>query len=152
MTARKSFALEFKYGTSRGRDTYGYNLVSLYVDGKRVSRQCGGGYDMQGAALGQWITEQFQTELVAIARERAHRMVFVDAQGKWVGGKQEHRSGEPYLYGFEAAFLDGPAGAVHHAWCDGACGWESMRSILRALSYEIRKVAGDVYTVDEVRK
>ena len=55
--------LVFKYGTSRGRDTYGYNLVTLRVDGRKVAQECGGGYDMQGAALGTYITEAYQDAL-----------------------------------------------------------------------------------------
>lgn len=57
--------LVFKYGTSRGRDTYGYNLVTLTVDGVKVATECGGGYDMQGAALGAYLTKAFQTHLQA---------------------------------------------------------------------------------------
>lgn len=55
--------LIFKFSTSRGRDTYGWNIVSLYVDGVKVAHQCGGGYDMRGAALGDWIEKEFQAEL-----------------------------------------------------------------------------------------
>lgn len=57
------FQLEFKWGVSRGRDTYGYNICSLYVGGKKVSSCNGGGYDMKGTAFGDWIEKQFQSEL-----------------------------------------------------------------------------------------
>jgi hypothetical protein len=36
--------LKFKYTTSKGRDSYGYNICSLWVDGEKVSSTCGGGY------------------------------------------------------------------------------------------------------------
>ena len=38
--------LKFKYTTSRGRDSYGYNICSLWVDGEKKASTCGGGYDM----------------------------------------------------------------------------------------------------------
>ena len=52
--------LKFKWTVSRGRETYGYNIVSLYVDGQKVSSCNGGGYDMQGTALGKWVMDNFQ--------------------------------------------------------------------------------------------
>lgn len=48
----KTKVLQFKWTISRGRDTYGYNICSLYVDGKKVSGCSGGGYDMMGTCLG----------------------------------------------------------------------------------------------------
>lgn len=58
--------LIFKYGTSRARDTFGWNIVTLYVDGVKIARECGGGYDMRGSALGEWIQDYFQSELSAL--------------------------------------------------------------------------------------
>lgn len=68
--------LEFRWTTSRGRDTYGYNICALYVDGVKVSSCNGGGYDMEGTALGNWIARRFAAELRAIPEsampERSH--------------------------------------------------------------------------------
>lgn len=58
--------LEFKWTVSRGRDTYGYNICSLYVDGRKVSSCNGGGYDMEGTALGSWIAKRFKDELLKL--------------------------------------------------------------------------------------
>lgn len=55
--------LEFRWGTSRGVDTAGYTLCSLWVDGRRVARECGGGYDMKGAALGNYIARAYADRL-----------------------------------------------------------------------------------------
>jgi hypothetical protein len=54
----REFFVEFKWSVSRGRLTYGYNICTAYVDGERVGRSMGGGYDMEGAALDKWL-EQF---------------------------------------------------------------------------------------------
>lgn len=58
--------LKFKWGVSRGRDTYGYNICSLYVDSEKVSSCNGGGYDMKGTALGNWFVEAYKKELVSL--------------------------------------------------------------------------------------
>ena len=62
----KEHLLEFKRTVSRGRDTYGYNICSLYVDGHKVSSCNGGGYDMQGTALGDWIARIFKDDLLKL--------------------------------------------------------------------------------------
>jgi hypothetical protein len=43
--------LEFKWSVSKGRDTYGYDICSLYVDGKKVSSCYGinNDYDLKAA-------------------------------------------------------------------------------------------------------
>jgi len=55
--------LEFKWTVSRGRDTDGYNICSLYVDGRKVASCNGGGYDMKGTALGNWIAKAYADRL-----------------------------------------------------------------------------------------
>ena len=60
---KKVYQLQFKWSVSRGRDTYGYDICSLYVDGIKVSSCNGGGYDMKGTAFGDWLQKEFQTEL-----------------------------------------------------------------------------------------
>lgn len=55
--------LEVRWGTSRGRDTYGYTLCSLWVDGRRVARCNGGGYDMKGTVIGSFIAGAYADRL-----------------------------------------------------------------------------------------
>lgn len=42
--------LEFKWSVSRARDTFGYNICSLWIHTdagrEKVASACGGGYDM----------------------------------------------------------------------------------------------------------
>jgi len=56
-------SLEFRWTVSKGRDTYGYNICSLWVDGVKVSSCNGGGYDMQGTAFAEWLQDNFQDRL-----------------------------------------------------------------------------------------
>ena len=41
----------FTYGVSRGRDTYGYNMVTL---SSNTGKRCGG-YDMHGQVMGEYV-------------------------------------------------------------------------------------------------
>lgn len=61
-----STTLEFRWTTSRARDTYGYNVCTLFVDGHKAARCNGGGYDMQGTCLGNWLAKAFADRLVAL--------------------------------------------------------------------------------------
>lgn len=58
--------LEFRWTVSRGRDTYGYNICSLYADGAKVSSCNGGGYDMKGTSLGNWIARAYADRLLKL--------------------------------------------------------------------------------------
>lgn len=60
--------LEFRWTVSRGRDSYGYNICTLYVDGERVSACNGGGYDMKGTALGNWLAHAYADRLVKLRK------------------------------------------------------------------------------------
>lgn len=49
--------LEYVWTVSKGRDTYGYNICSLYANGVKVGSCNGGGYDMQGVALANYLED-----------------------------------------------------------------------------------------------
>jgi hypothetical protein len=68
-TESKTVGLEFRWTVSRGRDTYGYNICTLYADGDKVSRCNGGGYDMKGTCLGHFIASHYADRLNAIRLE-----------------------------------------------------------------------------------
>ena len=56
--------LTLSWSTSKGRDTYGYNICRLddRNNGKRF-RCMGGGYDMIGTVFGDWLETYYQNEL-----------------------------------------------------------------------------------------
>jgi hypothetical protein len=68
-TESKTTHLEFRWTVSRGRDTYGYNICSLYADGRKVSSCNGGGYDMKGTALGSFIAHNYADRLNGLRAE-----------------------------------------------------------------------------------
>ena len=61
--------LEFIWTTSRARDTYGYNVCTLFVDGAKVARCNGGGYDMEGTCLGSFVATRFADRLRSLKPE-----------------------------------------------------------------------------------
>jgi hypothetical protein len=61
--------IEITWGTSRGRDTYGYTVCSLRYNGRLIARCNGGGYDMRGTVIGNFVTWAFGPELRALKPE-----------------------------------------------------------------------------------
>lgn len=60
--------LSIKYGTSRAQNSYGYNTVTLLGVRGNIGKykECGGGYDQVGAAIGQFIKDQFKKALLEV--------------------------------------------------------------------------------------
>ena len=56
------YSLKYKWTTSKAKDTYGYNICTLLVNGVKKGRCNGGGYDMQGTSLGNWIENEFNKD------------------------------------------------------------------------------------------
>ena len=108
MTETTTHVLRIKWTTSRGRDTYGWNIVTLTDEttGKRF-RANGGGYDMVGTVFGDWLAATFPEELQ-----------------RWADGTPDLDYGA-----FRRA--DGSV------YLDGACGLEQMRQVGDALGLEV---------------
>lgn len=116
--------LALSWSTSKGRDTYGYNIARLddTSTGERY-RTCGGGYDMVGTVFGQWLAKTFQDELKA----HLQTLPMVDC-GYSVTGYLKTEG----LYGLTVT----PKGDVQ---LNGACGIESMISIAKAIGLAVRR-------------
>ena len=118
--------LLFKWTTSKGRETYGYNICSLWIDGTKQNQTCGGGYDMKGTALGQYINAQFKTELKQLAAKEIE-------ESKKVQPERYYNSSCAGIYGLIYWGQEGK----HSLYCDGACGFDAMQSVLKALGYSL---------------
>lgn len=121
----KIHRLELSWSTSRGRDTYGYNIARLddSESGKRY-RTCGGGYDMVGTVLGEWFQDQYQPELLALVHANADKLeTYSTTCPDWqkVGG----------LYGLTYR--------QSKVILDGGCGVESMVHIIEACGFDVEK-------------
>lgn len=111
--------LSLSWSTSKGRDTYGYNICRLddEATGKRY-KTCGGGYDMVGTVLGEWLQDVMQQELMFFAE--LNKTALVDAYHTY----KKH----PDLYGL---FFDMEKNVAR---VDGGCGESSVIKIAEALS------------------
>lgn len=58
-----------KWTTSRGYETYGYNICSLYIGQKKCFSCNGGGYDMEGTVIADMMKALFPKELLKLAKK-----------------------------------------------------------------------------------
>ena len=116
--------LSLSWSTSRGADTYGYNIARLddQNTGKRY-RCMGGGYDMIGTVFADWLQDVYQSELLELVK----RVPMVDA-GYQVTGYLKNEK----LYGLSVT----PKGVVT---LDGACGLSSMITVCDALGLDVER-------------
>lgn len=102
--------LNFKWRTSRGNNTCGYNICSCYIDDYKVGASMGGGYDMQGDSFSQFLNNAFSEELLQLYKKKK--------DGNFYGliyYKNDERE---------------------EAYCDGACGLDCMIRIINALGFK----------------
>jgi hypothetical protein len=150
---QEHLTLMFKWTVSRARDTYGYNVCTLYVDGKKVAQCDGGGYDMEGTVLGLWVAKRFPDQLrekittsfygltfhdpdfdaaKAIVPDTGQTVEAMEAAGKSLG-----------LERYQAAFsASSPIPTRTHRvpYLDGACGMECMIQVLKAIGGEYKVI------------
>ena len=118
--------LTLSWSTSKGRDTYGYNICRLddRNNGQRF-RTIGGGYDMIGTVFGQWLETYYQKELMEISQQA--KRVF-NQQKEWIDcGRSDS------FYGMNYYVNDGRISL------DGACGLECMIRIAEAIGLEVER-------------
>ena len=146
------YNLHFRWTTSRARDTYGYNICTLLVDGIKVSACNGGGYDMQGSCLGGWVASfkdelrKLDTEFYGLTwhdpnydpsqaipdPEDGRTIAELEADGKFVDLDR-------YQQAYKASSKV-PTDRHTEPYIDGACGFESVEKIWRAIGGEIRQI------------
>jgi hypothetical protein len=109
--------LTLTWSTSRGQESFGYNIARLdsYASGKRY-RTCGGGYDMTGTVVGHWLEAEHQAALQRLFSDNAKAL-------------QPYATTMRVLPNFYGAFLreDGTV------YLDGGCGESCMWAIAEAI-------------------
>lgn len=128
--------LHFKWTVSRGRDTYGYNICTLLVDGEVKGRCMGGGYDMQGTAFAQWLENAYPTELIKFAFDNT-KSAHIPARTYQNNGSVVRVYDVPGYYGItvHANFTGKGKSFVH---LDGACGFSSMERIAEGIGIKLQ--------------
>jgi hypothetical protein len=149
------YTLKLKWGTSRARDSEGYTLCTLYSNGEKMARECGGNYDLAGSAFGTWVQKQFKDRLLKLTTEHRGLKFFdpdfdpdkaeVPGTGKTVL-EREQAGDSVGLERYQAVHRSAsPVPTERHVvpYIDGAYGWDAVASILEAVGGTIRKVGGD---------
>lgn len=125
MSKLQIHSVSITWSTSRGRDTYGWNIcraTSRQTD--KTYRTMGGGYDMVGTVIGEWFASEYQAELKQLAHENLE------------GFKPYGLSGSTLHNG---AFYGMYIKANGTVYLDGACGLECMLRIIEACGFEYQR-------------
>lgn len=117
--------LTLKHSISKAQDSYGYNRITLTdtLTGKKYA--CvGGGYNMIGTVFAEWMQDNYQTELLAIA----HKAYYV-----YDSKTLSHNPLPQTYYGMTAY--------THKSFVslDGACGLECMLDIAQAIGLSVQR-------------
>lgn len=124
MSTVKTDYLAISWSTSRGQDTYGYNICRLDVRSSGMRHKCmGGGYDMIGTVVGQWLQAAYPERLQALRDGRA-----LEDCGYSIEGYTKI----PEFYGLTFT----PDGVPR---LDGACGVSSMERIAEAMGVSMSR-------------
>lgn len=172
--------LVIKWGTSRGQYTYGYTTCTLRCNGTKVSGCNGGGYDMKGTVIGNYVTWAFASDLRKIKEqvmpENSHWEYHRDKDGNLVKPDGGFASGERvsdgrYFHGLtfhdpnydpgKAVIGDGASegktveqAEKEGSSLDGACGYSTVLSILNAIGLTLDHVYSskreDVFVVKPI--
>ncbi|EKR8463847.1 hypothetical protein P9J17_004295 [Salmonella enterica] len=118
--------LSLSWSTSKGRDTYGYNICRLDDRNQGARFKCmGGGYDMVGTVFGNWLEANYQDRLLAL-KARANYTRTTD--GEFVPANRQDS-----LYGM--AYLE----KDNRISLDGACGIDCMIRIAEEIGLDIQR-------------
>ncbi len=132
--------LAFKWTVSRGRDTYGYNICSLWVDGRKVESCNGGGYDMQGTCLADYLMSEYKNRIIKLKAQYGS----LD-KGKGFYGLTYWKNGKA-----KRAYHKGVSVSL-----DGACGFSSIERIAKRIGLDLRYVHSSknktIYTLEDSR-
>lgn len=120
--------LEFRWSTSRNPKTYGYNVLTLRMNGEKIASCNGGGYNMTVTCLGEFIAKKFPEELKKLKPKESRGLSFYKPSEKG------YRSLKKYAPGVRIAI-------------DEACVKNSMIIVLNKIGfnfvpvYEYRNVS-----------
>lgn len=115
-------SLYFVWSVSRANDTYGCNICTLREGFKRnkIASTCGGGYDMKGTVLADFIKLHFENELKRLNSKEFYGLSFWNPETK----KQCKR----YRQGNKICL-------------NGACGFEPMQAILDKIGFKLKFIS-----------
>lgn len=120
--------LAVKWTTSRGAETYGYNICTVTDEATDKRYRCmGGGYDMLGTSFGEWLEDVYQLALQQLS-EHAYMVWSSPVEG----GPWSYVKNENGCYGMNRQ----PDGSIR---LDGGCGESSMQRIAAAIGLRLTR-------------
>ena len=148
------YNLKFKWTTSKAQDSYGYNVCTLLVNREKKARCNGGGYDMQGTCLGDWIAKEFEKGLLKFKQDfyglTYHNPNWQPTDETIEKEKKDGFVGLARYQDFYKQSSSLPTEKHTIPQIDGACGFSSVEKILNNLGFKISLIDYDsgVYLVD----
>lgn len=125
--------LTLSWSTSKGRDTYGYNICRLDAGRKQRYRTCGGGYDMTGTVVGLWLEANYQDRLVATIGSKAGATYSKESGHK----SADHAAFYGSTYHMPIHIPSGDCIVPARISLDGACGLCAMEHIAEAIGVSL---------------
>lgn len=127
--------LHFKWTISRGSNTSGQNICTLWVDGNRVARTLGGGFDMEGTVLGEWLQKEYQCEL--------HNLMVANGIRR-MPNYNSYETGKGTVYCYALPEFHGMTyyvGPDQSSWIilDGGFGFPAMEIIAEAIGIKLKR-------------
>ena len=120
--------LRYRWSVSKAD---GYNVITLSEGGQRYATARGGGYDMTGAALADWLESRYPVRLAQLAAVRSSTIYTTK------GGLKDREPSPGQLYGL-TYHAD-----KHAAGLDGACGVSSVCAVMKALGLSFTEDSGN---------
>lgn len=123
--------LTIKWGKSRGVNTYGYAICTLYANGKKETTTKGGGYDMKGTVLGEYLKRYYLPRIMTLTGNYGSMDDGSGHYGLMYYHPTTSERSKVYKEGYGVSL-------------DGGCGWNAMVSIAHAIGIEIEYM-GDAF-------
>lgn len=117
-------SLRLKWTVSRGQNTYGYNVCTLYVDGVKYTSCNGGGYDMEGTVLAEYIKDTYLDRIKALEGNSGS----LDKTGTGYYSIMFHNEAD----GWHKHYKEGDRVSF-----DGACGVSEVKRIAQAIGLDL---------------
>lgn len=127
--------LKFNWSVSRAYDTQGYNVCTLRANGRKVGNCNGGGYDLQGTALAEFVMGQYGKRLVKI-KDRAGSVRVENTN-------PERNVKSDSLYGLN--IIVHADGRLKSLWIDGGCGFGAVCRIMTAIGLKMERMDRDLW-------
>lgn len=130
--------LTLKWGVSRGVNSYGYILCTLYANGKKEIQTNGVGYDMAGTVLGSYLKRYYLPRIIKL---KGNHGGMDDGTGYYGLMYYHATTGER-----SKTYKDGYGVSL-----DDACGWSAMVRIADAIGLNIENLSKDNYLLTDTK-